>query len=126
MKYQKRTEEIIKYNNNIRNNINQSTQIKKYWNFFPTPQSLIEKMLEDYENKPLPKNILEPSAGKGDIIEYINQKANNDNNIYCYELVPELQSILRQKRCKLLGDDFLNHNPKINFDLIIMNPPFDR
>ena len=68
MKYQKTTEEIIKYNNNIKNNINQSTQIKKYWNFFPTPQSLIEKMLEDYENKPLPKNILEPSAGKGDII----------------------------------------------------------
>ena len=126
MKYQKTTEEIIKYNNNIRNNINQSTQIKKYWNFFPTPQSLIEKMLEDYKNKPLPKNILEPSAGKGDIIEYINQKASNDNNIYCYELVPELQSILKQKRCKLLGDDFLNHNPKINFDLIIMNPPFDR
>ena len=41
MKYQKTTEEIIKYNNNIKNNINQSTQIKKYWNFFPTPQSLI-------------------------------------------------------------------------------------
>jgi methylase of polypeptide subunit release factors len=26
----------------------------------------------------------------------------------------------------LLGDDFLNHQENIKFDLIIMNPPFDR
>jgi hypothetical protein len=124
--YQKTESEILQYNQSIQSRIGSSDAIKKYWNFFPTPKCLIEKMLEEYKEKPLPKNILEPSAGKGDIIEYINQKTDDNHNIFCYELVPELQSILKQKRCKLLGDDFLNHNPKINFDLIIMNPPFDR
>ena len=128
-KYHKTAEEIIAYNNRIKNGKNAaSSPLKKYWNFFPTPQSLIEKMLEDYKDKPLPKNILEPSAGKGDIIEYINQRTSNDNshpNIYCYELVPELQEILKRKKCQLLGSDFLKHNAQINFDLIIMNPPFD-
>ena len=162
-KYQKTSEEIIAYNNRIaKGGDNQSSlsnnpnnSIKKYWNFFPTPKSLIEKMLEEYKTKPLPRNILEPSAGKGDIIDYINKialirakrEANNRNesqnnnqshnqshnqnnhlapNIYCYEIVPELQEILRQKKCQLLGDDFLNHRANIDFDLIIMNPPFDQ
>jgi hypothetical protein len=126
--YQKTESEILQYNQSIKSKIGSDDAIKKYWNFFPTPKYLIDKMLEEYKEKPLPKNILEPSAGKGDIIEYINQKTDNSNNhnIFCYELVPELQLILKQKRCKLLGDNFLNHNPKINFDLIIMNPPFDR
>lgn len=124
--YQKTESEILEYNQKIQSKIGTNNAIKKYWNFFPTPKYLIEKMLEEYKGKPLPKNILEPSAGKGDIIEYINQKTDYNHNIFCYELVPELQSILKQKRCKLLGDDFLQHNPEINFDLIIMNPPFDR
>ena len=76
-KYQKTTDEIIAYNNQISNsfisNDNKKSPIKKYWNFFPTPASLIEKMLEDFKDKPLPKNILEPSAGKGDIVDFINQ-----------------------------------------------------
>jgi hypothetical protein len=88
--YQKTTNEIITYNNRISSRTDQTSPIKKYWNFFPTPQSLIEKMFEDFKDKPLPRNILEPSAGKGDIVEYINKRASSDNynsapNIYCYE-----------------------------------------
>lgn len=131
MKYQKTKEEIINYNQKIVNdnskNISQSSKIKKYWNFFPTPKQLIVKMLEDYKDKPLPKNILEPSAGKGDIIDYLNEATKGTSNLYCYEIVPELQNILKTKpNCQLLGDDFLNHQENIKFDLIIMNPPFDR
>jgi len=129
-KYQKTTDEIIAYNNNINNQNQNSSKIKKYWNFFPTPTALIEKMLEDYNNKPLPRNILEPSAGKGDIVDFLRKKAGDNNNsypnIYCYELVPELQEVLKQKNCKLLGNDFLAGKPKIKFDLIVMNPPFDK
>jgi hypothetical protein len=131
MKYQKTKEEITIYNQRIINdnskNLNQSLKIKKYWNFFPTPKNLIIKMLEDYKDKPLPNNILEPSAGKGDIIDYLNEASKGNSNLYCYEIVPELQNILKLKpNCKLLGDDFLNHQENIKFDLIIMNPPFDR
>jgi hypothetical protein len=125
------TGEIVNFNNAVNSKLNNKTNIKKYWNFFPTPSQLIEKMLDEYKTKPLPKNILEPSAGKGDIIDYLNKiqnKRNQQSNIYAFEFVPQLQEILKQKRnCKLLGNDFLQHQkPQINFDLIIMNPPFDR
>ena len=130
MKHIKTQQEIEQFNQKINTKLNKHTEIKAYWNFFPTPKNLIEMMLEEYKTKPLPQNILEPSAGKGDIIDYINKiqaKRKQKSSIYAIEFVPELQEILKQKQnCKLLGDDFLNHNPHINYDLIIMNPPFDR
>ena len=41
--------------------------------FYPTPAEVIEIMLqgEEIENK----TILEPSAGKGDIVDYLNEYA---------------------------------------------------
>ncbi len=130
MKHQKSQEEIKNFNNNVNSTINSNSKVKKYWNFFPTPKHLIEKMLEEYKTKPLPKNILEPSAGKGDIIDYVNKiqsKRKEQSNIYAFEFVEELQNIIKQKKnCKLIGDDFLNHKAKLNVDLIVMNPPFDR
>ncbi len=133
MKHIKTQEEIAQFNQKVNTTINNKTNIKAYWSFFPTPSQLIEKMLEEYKTKPLPKNILEPSAGKGDIVDYINKIQNKrkmQSNIYAFEFVPELQNILKSKNnCQLLGKDFLkyqNNNSKITFDLIIMNPPFDR
>jgi phospholipid N-methyltransferase len=131
MKHQKSIEQIKNFNNNVNSTINNKTNIKAYWNFFPTPRNLIEKMLEEYKNKPLPKNILEPSAGKGDIIDYVNKiqnKRKEQSNIYAFEFVEDLQNILKQKaNCQLLGNDFtVYHSKKVKFDLILMNPPFDR
>ena len=131
MKHNKSIQEIKNFNSNVNSTINNKTNIKAYWNFFPTPRNLIEKMLEEYKNKPLPKNILEPSAGKGDIIDYVNKiqnKRQKQSNIYAFEFVEELQDILKSKsNCKLLGNDFMAYrSKKIKFDLILMNPPFDR
>ena len=69
----KTASEIAQFNQKTNTKLNKHSQIKAYWNFFPTPKNLIEKMLEEYKTKPLPKNILEPSAGKGDIIDYISK-----------------------------------------------------
>lgn len=97
-------------------------------NFYPTPKEIIEKMIELSEvlKKPLPGlKILEPSAGKGDIIEYINRKyINYDINISAIEIEPELQAILKTKKCKLIAYDFLKYSTNTLYDLIIMNPPF--
>jgi len=130
MKHNKSIQEIKNFNSNVNSTINNKTNIKAYWNFFPTPRNLIEKMLEEYKNKPLPKNILEPSAGKGDIIDYVNKiqnKRQKQSNIYAFEFVEELQDILKSKsNCQLLGNDFMAYrSKKIKFDLILMNPPFD-
>lgn len=42
--------------------------------FYPTPQNIIDKMLCNIDFSMI-KSILEPSAGKGDIIEALKKKA---------------------------------------------------
>ena len=51
--------------------------------FYPTPKEVIQKMIAPYEKNMSRLTILEPSAGKGDIIDYISRgtsfyKANKD------------------------------------------------
>jgi len=49
---------------------------------FPTPEHLIRRMLSkvDFRNQKI-KNILEPSAGLGHIIDYINKDINDNLDI---------------------------------------------
>lgn len=89
-------------------------------NFYPTPKEIAFKMIEGLDLRGV--NVLEPSAGKGDILEVIESKT---ANIYCIEKNQELQSILREKKYTILGDDFLKFKPDHIFDVILMNPPFD-
>lgn len=100
-------------------------------NFYPTPKDVISIMIDDIKYL-YDYNILEPSAGKGDIIDYIIEKNTHKygcniskENIYCIESDIELQHILRDKGYQLLDNDFLTHNSDIIYDYIIMNPPFD-
>lgn len=89
-------------------------------NFYPTPYEIALKMVSGLNLRNM--NILEPSAGKGDLLEVVKEKY---SNIYCIEKNLELQSILREKKYTILGDDFLKYKPDHIFDLILMNPPFD-
>ncbi|MGL5152155.1 MAG: DUF4942 domain-containing protein [Clostridium sp.] len=89
-------------------------------NFYPTPYDVALKMIGELNLRGM--NILEPSAGKGDLLSVIREKY---TNIYCIEKNLELQSILREKQYTILGDDFLKYKPDHLFDLILMNPPFD-
>jgi hypothetical protein len=99
-------------------------------NFFPTPEEVIKKMLEPYYNESSfeyetsGKLILEPSAGKGDILEELC-KYRTKENVYCIEKNPDLQKILTGKGYKLIADDFLEFECEHDFNLIVMNPPFD-
>ena len=101
-------------------------------NFFPTPKDVITKMLQPYHSehrygaKLERKYILEPSAGKGDILDYLRDCSDvRLQNLYCIEKNSELQTILTGKGYKLIGDDFLEYSGEYDFDLIVMNPPFD-
>ena len=74
------------------------------------------------------KWILEPSAGKGDILDYlIDDRHYRDfrETMSVIESDPELQATLRGKGYKVVASDFLSYHPSIHFDLILMNPPFD-
>ena len=101
--------------------------------FFPTPREVIEKMLAPYfvDGRYLPvMAVLEPSAGKGDIADFIQRRMHGDyrrrtDGIFCIELNPDLQNVLRGNGYSIVGDDFLRFTGEgMLFDLIVMNPPF--
>mgnify|MGYP005953151299 CR=1 FL=1 len=104
--------------------------IKEMKNFYPTPKELIEKMVGKIE-KYRDLEILEPSAGKGDIIEFLENikkscfRKLHIKNIDCIEIDNNLRAILKDKKFNLIDKDFLNFKTYKNYDLIIMNPPFD-
>lgn len=70
--------------------------------FFPTPYHVIHEMLNGYDLTG--KVILEPSAGKGDIVDFCI--GSGAANIIACEIVPELMQILNSK-CKVIAEDFL-------------------
>lgn len=110
-------------------------------NFFPTPDAVIDMMLEPYANKhmvpygkfeyetwtlPAFGQILEPSAGKGNICDRLVKKYNVDRReIFCIEQDWELQDTLRGKGYKVIDSDFLLYGDILVFDAIVMNPPFN-
>lgn len=101
--------------------------------FYPTPQNLINKMLCDLDFTMI-RNILEPSAGKGDIVEALKKKAESHNKYWgnkeyqfdvdCIEVDQNLQHILKGKNFRVVYNDFLTYDTMKEYDLIIMNPPF--
>lgn len=87
--------------------------------FFPTPDTLIEKMLDELAIEE-GMTILEPSAGKGNIADYFI-----DHNIECIEPVYSLRNILTLKEHNVIAHDFLELEDDKKYDRIIMNPPFE-
>lgn len=97
--------------------------------FYPTPESVARKMLHDMRFG-YTDAILEPSAGRGDLIEAIRKnierssRASKKNNIDAIEISPELRAILRSKDIRVVHDDFMTFDTMKQYDYIIMNPPF--
>ncbi len=99
--------------------------------FYPTPEHLMTKMLSGIDFNYI-NSILEPSAGDGRIIDKLkeiekpkhsyNKKYNFD--IDCIEIDQNLRSILKDKKYRLVYNDFLTYNTMKEYHLIVMNPPF--
>ena len=97
-----------------------------YKSFYPTSKSLISKMVSKIQNKDA-KTYLDPSAGKGDIIEYLQEiyKYRIDR-IDAIEIDETLQATLRGKNINVIDSDFLQFAGADKYDVIIANPPFDK
>ena len=69
--------------------------------FFPTPGPVIGKMLAPYLDELDNRHILEPSAGKGDILDYIKSRRHpyRDAALYCCEADTELVRIVQATGC---------------------------
>lgn len=106
-------------------------------NFYPTPSSMIDKMLSGTDWNFI-SSVLEPSAGKGDIAyrvcQQLKYKANkygdkwnpSEYDVDCVEIDPNLRAILKDKGFRVVHDDFLTMETAKHYDLIVMNPPFDK
>jgi Domain of unknown function (DUF4942) len=94
-------------------------------NFFPTPASLIAKMLEGIKLYDL-ADVADLGSGKGDIVEYIKERVHENRVLRfdCIEINPDLQHILKGKGYRLVHDDILTFNTYKSYDLIIGNLPF--
>lgn len=98
--------------------------------FYPTPDYVIRKMITPFGRELKNKNILEPSAGSGNILDYICKNnmyeacGVSKQKVYAIEKNGDLTYILQGKGYRILANDFLAYKPVHSFDLILMNPPF--
>ncbi|MCM1221623.1 MAG: DUF4942 domain-containing protein [Lachnospiraceae bacterium] len=97
--------------------------------FYPTPKELLEKIFKDTDWGKI-FTVLEPSAGNGDICDYIRAAAdqypyyNRNLDIDCIEINVNRQAALKGKGYRVVYDDFLRFETHKQYDLIAMNPPF--
>ncbi len=101
--------------------------------FYPTPPEIAGKLLSGV-NWDCVESILEPSAGRGDLIEYALRRNRSRRGCYygrhelddvdCVEIDPNLRAILTGKGFRVVHDDFLTYYTHKRYSLILMNPPF--
>lgn len=106
------------------NELEQQAWSEKIAGFFPTPKDLIQQMIAWAEPE-ASHSILEPSAGKGDILDALSD-AFPEASLYACEINHTLRKILTLKGYEVLNNNFLELDPKeYAFDRILMNPPFE-
>lgn len=101
--------------------------------FYPTPKELQRKMLSKLNFKEI-QSCLEPSAGKGDLVEGIikqfeftrNYHKTSKYDIDTIEIDENLQHILKGKGYRLVHDDFLSFNTFKRYDAVIANFPYSQ
>lgn len=94
--------------------------------FVPTPNAVIDKMIEALGPIKPNERILEPSAGYGHIADRLVQKTIlKPYQIDVIEPIADLRKVLHSKGYNLVGSDILQYKPEHKYDKIIMNPPYD-
>ena len=96
-----------------------------YEQFYATPPEVAKKLVGKVKRSSM---ILEPSAGTGALIEAykdVHKIWSCDSfNPHCVEINPQRAAFLKDKKYKVLWDDFLTFNPLMPYNTIVMNPPF--
>ena len=97
---------------------------KNVYQFFPTPDDIADRMVEHLEIRDCDVKVLEPSAGKGSLIEALHRKYPSiavdayEINPDCYYALENFQNVILHK------SDFLEIADEEAYDYIIANPPF--
>ena len=102
------------------------TDLKKQYQFFPTPRPVAEKMCELAELDST-CTVLEPSCGKGDLADVIFEAG--VKQVCGLELNPDMEQYLSKKPYTVItGVDFLQYvkDTTKEWSRIVMNLPFSR
>ena len=96
---------------------------RKPHDFYATPIDCVENFINNYGIDKIKGNILEPSAGNGNIIKTLRQKK-VQGIITALELRDEERDTLIQISDKVIIDNFLEWEADKDYDVIIGNPPY--
>jgi phospholipid N-methyltransferase len=105
----------------------EAINIKKDYQFFPTPESVVTRMIQEsglHTREGERPDILEPSAGKGAIVvqatKYGKVRGVELNKDFARHLTDNFPGV------EVVESDFLAIEPKMEFDYVLMNPPFTK
>lgn len=90
--------------------------------FYPTPKNIAKRVVELAEIKD-GNTVLEPSAGRGGLLDQIDVRC----NIIAVEPLDDNVKVLVEKGYECVTttfEDFYEHNKQKQFERIVMNPPF--
>lgn len=122
---------------------NARTAPARYFGFYPTPKAAAKTVLRDspvwHRSKESERlKILEPSAGTGNLAvacypiyetSWDLERYRTDHVVDCIEIQQHLIPDLKAKRMgRVYNADFMSIEPETTglYDLVVMNPPFDR
>ncbi|GJA39633.1 DUF4942 domain-containing protein [Aeromonas caviae] len=90
--------------------------------FFPTDKALADKAASLFKTNVV--RLLEPSAGRADLLEPTSSWRYRRDTVDCVEIDPDNRAILKEKGYNVVGTDFLAFDPGAIYSHVLMNPPF--
>ncbi|PLI49382.1 DNA modification methylase [Klebsiella pneumoniae] len=90
--------------------------------FYPTPASIAQYVAQILKCTPTDR-VLEPSAGRGDLLAFLNA---TPENVTCVEISPLFCDILSAKGYDVHNKDFVDWSKQLpyDYDKIAINPPY--
>lgn len=98
----------------------QSTAVSKDLQYYPTPQKIVDSILDDIYQLAGQK-VLEPSCGCGRFLDGLRKRKARG---YGFEVDAGRAAIARAKGHTVYLGNFLEAAPTGDYDLVVMNPPF--
>lgn len=92
--------------------------------FVSTPPAVADELIELAMLPTEPFDLLDPRGGTGVILDRVREKAPHAT-LTIFERNDRLREILELKGYQITGDEFLKSDPRLRFDRIVMNPPFE-
>jgi protein-L-isoaspartate O-methyltransferase len=90
--------------------------------YYPTPQELVTRVIDAADIEP-GDNVLEPSAGSGTLADAASAAG---GEVDAVEVNPRLGAYLRSLGYPVVATNILDFAPGGIYDVVVMNPPFER